>query len=61
MKEQITNLKEQLTHLNNNITDFIEVLDYAKDKKQLNIYLNSIWEMTKEIRNTIGSPNSRKN
>ena len=61
MKEQLTNLKEQLTHLNNNINDFIEILDYAKDEKQLNIYLNSIWEMTKEIRNIIGSPNSRKN
>lgn len=61
MKEQLTHLKEQLTHLNNNIADFIEVLDYAKDKKQLNTYLNSIWEMTKEIRNAIGSPNSRKN
>ena len=61
MKEQLTNLKEQLTHLNNNIADFIEVIDCAKDKKQLNIYLNSIWEMTKEIRNAIGSPNSRKN
>lgn len=61
MKEQLTKLKEQLTHLNNNINDFIEVLDYAKDEKQLNIYLNSIWEMTKEIRNIIGSPNSRKN
>ena len=61
MKEQLTKLKEQLTHLNNNIADFIEVLDCAKDQKQLNIYLNSIWEMTKEIRNAIGSPNSRKN
>lgn len=61
MKEQLTHLKEQLNHLNNNIADFIEVLDYAKDKKQLNTYLNSIWEMTKEIRNAIGSPNSRKN
>ena len=61
MKEQITNVKEQLTNLNNNITNFVEVLDYAKDKKQLNIYLDSIWEMTKEIRDLIGSPNSRKN
>lgn len=54
-------MKEQLTNLNNNINDFIEILDCAKDEKQLNIYLNSIWEMTKEIRNIIGSPNSRKN
>ena len=61
MKEQLNNVKEQLTNLNNTITNIIEMLDYAKDEKQLNIYLNSIWEMTKEIRNIIGSPNSRKN
>ena len=38
----------------------IEMLDYAKDEKQLNIYLNHLWEATKEIRNIVGSPNSRK-
>ena len=61
MKEQLTNMKEQLTNLNEHITNIIEMLDYAKNEKQLNIYLNDLWETTKEIRNAIGSPNSRKN
>ncbi len=61
MKEQLTNLKEQLTKLNNDIAYVIEVLDTAKNEKQLNTYFNHIWEATKEIRNAIGSPNSRKN
>ena len=61
MKEQLTNMKEELTKLNEHITNVIEMLDYAKNEKQLNIYLNDIWETTKEIRNAIGSPNSRKN
>ena len=62
MKEQITNLKkEELTRLNNNITNLIKILDCAKDERQLNIYFDQIWEITREIRNTIGSPNSRKN
>ena len=61
MKEQLTNLKEQLTILNEHITNIIEMLDYAKDQKHVNIYLNDLWETTKEIRNAIGSPNSRKN
>ena len=43
-------MKEQLTKLNEQITNIIEMLDYAKDEKQLNIYLNHLWEATKEIR-----------
>ena len=54
-------MKEQLTKLNEQIANIIEMLDYAKDEKQVNIYLNYIWEATKEIRNIVGSPNSRKN
>ena len=54
-------MKEQLTKLNEQITNIIEMLVYAKDEKQLNIYLNHLWEVTKEIRNIVGSPNSRKN
>lgn len=54
-------MKEELTNLNKQITNIIEMLDYAKNEKQLNIYLNNLWEATKEIRNIIGSPNSRKN
>ena len=61
MKEQLTNLKEQLTKLNDNIAYVIEVLDTAKNEKQLNTYLDYLWETTKQIRNAIGSPNSRKN
>ena len=54
-------MKEQLTKLNEEITNIIEMLDYAKDEKQLKIYLDHLWEATKEIRNIVGSPNSRKN
>lgn len=61
MKEQITNVKEELTKLNEHITNVIEMLNYADTEKKLNIYLNDLWETTKEIRNLIGSPNSRKN
>lgn len=61
MKEQITNLKEVLTQLNNHMTKIIERLDNANDEKKLNIYRDTIWEITKQIRNTVGSPNSRKN
>ena len=53
-------MKEQLTKLNEQITNIIEMLDYAKDEKQLNIYLDHLWEVTKEVRNIVGSPNSRK-
>ena len=61
MKKEKVKMKEQLTKLNEQITNIIEMLDYAKDEKQLNIYLNHLWEVTKEIRNIVGSPNSRKN
>ena len=61
MKEQITNMKEELTKLNEHITNVIEMINYANTEKKLNIYLNDLWETTKEIRNLIGSPNSRKN
>ena len=62
MKEQLTNLKkEELTRLNNRITKYIEALDTAENEKQLNAYLNYIWDVTRQIRNVIGSPNSRKN
>lgn len=61
MKEQLNNVKERLTNLNNTIGFIIEELDYAKNEKQVNNYFNRLWEVTKEIRNLIGSPNSRKN
>ena len=54
-------MKEQLTKLNEQITNIIEMLDYAKDEKQLNIYLNHIWEATKEIRNIVGIKKKKKN
>lgn len=54
-------MKEQLINLNNTITNLIKILDCAKDERQLNIYLDQIWKATKEIRDLIGSPNSRKN
>ena len=61
MKEQLTNVKERLTNLNNTIGFIIEELDYAKNDRQVNNYFDRLWEVTKEIRNIIGSPNSRKN
>ena len=61
MKEQLTNMKERLTNLKNTIGFIIEELDYAKNERQVNIYLDDLWEVTKEIRNIVGSPNSRKN
>ena len=61
MKGQLNNVKERLTNLNNTIGFIIEELDYAKNEKQVNNYFNRLWEVTKEIRNLIGSPNSRKN
>ena len=61
MKEELNNVKERLTNLNNTIGFIIEELDYAKNERQVNNYFDRLWEVTKEIRNTIGSPNSRKN
>lgn len=61
MKEELTNVKERLTNLKNTIGFIIEELDYAKNERQVNIYLDDLWEVTKEIRNIVGSPNSRKN
>ena len=61
MKEELNNVKETLTNLNNTIGFIIEELDYAKNERQVNNYLDRLWEVTKEIRNLIGSPNSRKN
>lgn len=61
MKEQLNNVKERLTNLNNTIGFIIEELDYAKNDRQVNNYFDRLWEVTKEIRNLIGSPNSRKN
>ena len=62
MKEQLTNLKkEELTNLNNTISFIIEELDYAKNERQVNNYFDRLWEVTRQIRNLIGSPNSRKN
>ena len=61
MKEQLTDVKERLTNLKNTIGFIIEELDYAKNERQVNIYLDDLWEVTKEIRNIVGSPNSRKN
>ena len=61
MKEQLNNVKERLINLNNTIGFIIEELDYAKNDRQVNNYFDRLWEVTKEIRNLIGSPNSRKN
>ena len=62
MKEQLINIKkEELTKINNRITKYIEALEFDKDQKELNIYLDYIWEATRQIRNLVGSPNSRKN
>ena len=61
MKEELNNVKERLTNLKNTIGFIIEELDYAKNERQVNIYLDDLWEITKEIRNIVGSPNSRKN
>ena len=61
MHEELNNVKEKLTNLKNTIGFIIEELDYAKNERQVNIYLDDLWEVTKEIRNIVGSPNSRKN
>lgn len=54
-------MKEQLTKLNNDLNNAIEMLNTTNDEKKLNIYRNAIWEITKRIRDIVGSPNSRKN
>ena len=57
-------MKEQLTKLNKFTTDLanvVEMLSTTNDEKKLNIYRDTIWQITKQIRNTVGSPNSRKN
>lgn len=62
MKEQLINIKkEELTKINNRITKYIEKLDTAENDREVNIYLDYIWEVTRQIRNLVGSPNSRKN
>lgn len=54
-------MKEELTKLNNDLNNAIEMLSTTNDEKKLNIYRDVIWEITKQIRNIVGSPNSRKN
>ena len=57
-------MKEQFNKLNKFTTDLanvVEMLNTTNDEKKLNIYRDTIWEITKQIRNTVGSPNSRKN
>ena len=57
-------MKEQFNKLNKFSTDLanvVEMLNTTNDEKKLNIYRDTIWEITKQIRNTVGSPNSRKN
>ena len=54
-------MKEELTKLNDDLNNAIEMLSTTNDEKKLNIYRDIIWEITKQIRNIIGSPNSRKN
>lgn len=50
-----------LTNLNIDFYNVIEVLNNIRDTKQENIYRDTIWEITKRIRDIVGSPNSRKN
>lgn len=54
-------MKEQLIKLNDDLNNAIEMLDTTNDEKKLNIYRDVIWEITRQIRNLVGSPNSRKN
>ena len=54
-------MNKQLTKLNNDLNNAIEMLSTTNDEKKLNIYRDVIWEITKQIRNIVGSPNSRKN
>ena len=50
-----------LTNLNIDLNNVIEVLNNIRNTKQENIYRDVIWEITKRIRDIVGSPNSRKN
>lgn len=50
-----------LTNLNIDLDNVIQVLNNIRNTKQENIYRDVIWEITKQIRNIVGSPNSRKN
>lgn len=50
-----------LTNLNIDLNNVIEVLNNIRNTKQENIYRDTIWEITKRIRDIVGSPNSRKN
>ena len=50
-----------LTNLNIDLDNVIQVLNNIKNTKQENIYRDTIWEITKRIRDIVGSPNSRKN
>ena len=55
MKEQLINIKKE------ELTKYIEALDTAENDREANIYFDYIWEVTRQICNLIGSPNSRKN
>lgn len=50
-----------LTNLNIDLDNVIQVLNNIRNTKQENIYRDTIWEITKRIRDIVGSPNSRKN
>lgn len=50
-----------LTNLNIDLDNVIQVLNNIRSTKQENIYRDTIWEITKRIRDIVGSPNSRKN
>ena len=50
-----------LTNLNIDLDNVIQVLNNIRNTKQENIYRDTIWEITKQIRDIVGSPNSRKN
>ena len=54
-------MNKQLTNLKDDLNNAIEMLSTTNDEKKLNIYKDTIWEITKQIRNIVGSPNSRKN
>lgn len=50
-----------LTNLNIDLDNVIQILNNIRNTKQENIYRDTIWEITKRIRDIVGSPNSRKN